>query len=250
MHDSWDFKMRLSTSFLLAAFSLTSAAVLRRETTTPDVHLAVQPRCGSLSGAVADVNAGLRPLNTYKTIVSFGDAYSDGGVQDGSSLKPPVMNYPDPKAGGRMSNGPIWVENLAKSVGATLKDYAASGAVVDSSQYPGTNLDRVNDFSAQANLFIGQGVKYDPDTTLYTVFFGINDFEEGGDLNMVAQNIAYRLVVLSSSPAFARNVLVVDNYGRGTNTSAGEAFKQQVFSALKSLHTLLGMNIGYVDLSM
>lgn len=59
-----------SLVFLLAATSATSAVVVQR--VTSDVHLAVSPKCGTLSGIPADVNAGLRPLNTYKTIVSFG----------------------------------------------------------------------------------------------------------------------------------------------------------------------------------
>ena len=36
------------------------------------IHLAVGPKCGSLSGAPADVNAGLLPLKSYKTLVTFG----------------------------------------------------------------------------------------------------------------------------------------------------------------------------------
>lgn len=52
------------------------------------------------------------------------DAYTDGGVSDGSPLKPAVLIPPNPMAGGRVSNGPVWVENLAASAGASLKDYA------------------------------------------------------------------------------------------------------------------------------
>lgn len=54
------------------------------------------------------------------------DSYTDGGVEDGSPLSPAVLVPPNPKAGGRSSNGPVWVENLATSAGATLKDYAVS----------------------------------------------------------------------------------------------------------------------------
>lgn len=54
------------------------------------------------------------------------DSYTDGGVRDGSPLKPAVLSPPNPRAGGRLSNGPVWVENLASSANATLKDYAVS----------------------------------------------------------------------------------------------------------------------------
>ncbi|RDB28732.1 hypothetical protein Hypma_016099 [Hypsizygus marmoreus] len=238
--------MFFSLGFVFAAISTVSAAVLRRGVT--DVHLAVNPKCGTLSGSPADVNAGLRSLNVYKTIVSFGDAYTDGGVRDGSPLKPAVLVPPSPKAGGRLSNGPIWVENLAKNAGAVLKDYAADGAVVDAGQYPSNkNLNSVNDLIRQINLFIGQGNRPAPDTTLYTLFFGIGDYEEGGDLNIAAQNIIYNILVLSSSPTFARNILIVDNYGRGKKTAAGEAFKQQVFSGVNALRQIAGLNVGFVD---
>lgn len=36
------------------------------------IHLAVTPKCGKLSGVFADVNAGLLPLEHYRTIVAFG----------------------------------------------------------------------------------------------------------------------------------------------------------------------------------
>lgn len=62
--------MLSSLVFVLAATSVTSAIVIQRGKS--DVHLAVSPKCGTLSGIPADVNAGLRPLNNYKTIVSFG----------------------------------------------------------------------------------------------------------------------------------------------------------------------------------
>ncbi|GLB43573.1 putative DASH complex subunit Ask1 [Lyophyllum shimeji] len=240
--------MRFAVSFVLAAISIASAAVVKRDTLS-NVHLAVNPNCGTLSSGVpADVNAGLPHLNTFKTIVSFGDAYSDDGVHDGSTPQPAILSPPNPKAGGRMSNGPVWVENLAKMANATVKDYAASGAVVDASQYPGSSFGGVNDMIGQIYSYIGQANKYDPDTTLYTIFFGMDDFQDGGNLDLVAQNIAYHILALNSSPVFAKNILVVDNYGRGTKTAAGEAYKQEVFSALQSIRGR-GVNVGFVDFS-
>ncbi len=85
------------------------------------------------------------------------DSYTDGGKHDGSPLNAPVLHSPNPSAGGRYTNGPLWAEYLANASGATLKDYAVSvfivnpgfmylsaqvssqmqGAVVDASQWPG-----------------------------------------------------------------------------------------------------------------
>lgn len=54
------------------------------------------------------------------------DGYTDGGKQNGTTLDPAVQSGTDPKAGGRMSNGPLWIEYFADSVGATLMDFAVS----------------------------------------------------------------------------------------------------------------------------
>lgn len=55
------------------------------------------------------------------------------------------------------------------------------------------------------------------------------------------------MLVLSSSPTFAKNFLVVDNYGRGKTTAAGEAYKQEVFSGLNALRSSYGVNVAFVD---
>lgn len=57
------------------------------------------------------------------------DSYSDGGKYDGSALNDPVLHPPNPSAGGRYTNGPIWAEYLANTTGAVLMDYAVSGQV-------------------------------------------------------------------------------------------------------------------------
>jgi hypothetical protein len=45
--------------------------------TNDGIHLAIGPNCGSLSGKFSDVNSRLLEPNLYKTIVSFGDSYSN-----------------------------------------------------------------------------------------------------------------------------------------------------------------------------
>uniref|UniRef100_A0A0W0F2T7 Carbohydrate esterase family 16 protein n=1 Tax=Moniliophthora roreri TaxID=221103 RepID=A0A0W0F2T7_MONRR len=88
------------------------------------IRLAVSPICGSFPGNVADINAGIDP-GRVRTIVSFGDSFTDGGKDDGSPLDPPVIIPPNHKAGGRSTNGPVWVEGVADDMGnATLMDYA------------------------------------------------------------------------------------------------------------------------------
>ena len=58
------------------------------------------------------------------------DSYTDGGRHDGGYLAPAVVVPPDTFAGGRSTNGKVWVEHLADKVGARLMDYAVSSTSV------------------------------------------------------------------------------------------------------------------------
>jgi hypothetical protein len=124
------------------------------------IHLAVGPSCGPLAGTYADVNAGLVP-QSFKTIVSFGvslvsskfqpvfnvtitdhqDSYTDGGIDNGSTLLPPVLIPPDNEAGGRSTNGPVWIEDVASDIGATLMDYAVSNEAIFSTMFVSLGAD-------------------------------------------------------------------------------------------------------------
>ncbi|KAK7040187.1 hypothetical protein VNI00_009993 [Paramarasmius palmivorus] len=238
----------LLSSVLLA--SAVSGTVLPARQSA--VQLAVKPNCGDLSGSPSDVNWGLNSLDYYKTIVAFGDSYTSGSKTDG----------------GRLTNGPLWVENLAAAAGATLQDYAVNGSVVDASQYPNSILPNARDFSASSQYYINYGKKTNPETTLYVIFMGMGDYERRNDvqtillstelynkqpLTTVADTILYNLLRLISPPAFARNILIVDNYGRGTKTAEGEAYKQELFDGVRTLAddfaSQYGLNLGFVDLS-
>ena len=93
----------------------------------------------------------------YRGIVIFGDSLSDTGNA------------------GRYSNGPVWVEHVAASVGAAAKpsaqggsNYAVGGARLQGP--PGSHSLR-----AQADSFLAaHGAKLDP-RTLYIVYGGGND---------------------------------------------------------------------------
>ncbi|KAF8994730.1 carbohydrate esterase family 16 protein [Cyathus striatus] len=215
------------------------------------IHLAVSPACGPLSGAVSDVNAGI-DVKRIKTIVSFGDSYTDGGRDDGGPLAPPVLVPPNPQAGGRSTNGFTWIEHIANDMDATLKDYAQWGACVDLSLWP-SNPRKV-DFIGQMKTFLNQSNQLDPETTLYSIFFGINDYiaslTDGDHMESAAKALINRIDILSSPPTNARSILVVDNYGRGTVAESGETFKKTVFSALHELHyTAKKLDVAYVDFS-
>ncbi|KIY44711.1 carbohydrate esterase family 16 protein [Fistulina hepatica ATCC 64428] len=215
------------------------------------VHLAVTPRCGPLSGTTADVNAGIDPTQ-YKTIVAFGDSYTSGGQDNGSALAPAVIIPPDDEAGGRATNGLLWVEHLAAYMNnATLMDYAVSGACIDLALWPSNPLPY--DFLQQMSLFLNQSNDLDPETTLYTIFFGINDYEasliDGPHMVAAAHVLVEQIQILASPPTNGRSFLVLDDYGRGNHTADGEAFKQTIFSALYDFHQneTLQLNVSFLS---
>ncbi|KAB5593777.1 hypothetical protein CTheo_2746 [Ceratobasidium theobromae] len=203
------------------------------------IHLAIGPTCGipSVNGSVVDVNAGLSALPWYKTIVSFGDSFTSDGKFNGSEPDPAVQTGTSPRYGGRFANGYVWIENLANDTGAHLLDYAVPGAVTDTAIWPSKATE--SSFVQQVAIFQNQSHAFDPATTLYSVFFGINDFSasarDGDHMLEAAEALLGQVELLIESPTNARSFLVIDDYGRGTHTASGLAFKTRVFNGLSSI---------------
>ncbi|GJJ13573.1 hypothetical protein Clacol_007828 [Clathrus columnatus] len=180
------------------------------------IHLAVGPQCGRLSGTVADVNAGLLPLQRYRTIVAFGDSYTDGGTRDGGLRAPAIVIPPNPKAGGRTTNGPVWVKDIGSDTGALVKDYAV-------------------EYSSESRTF------------RYETYLSV-PADEVGNLPKAANTIIEQVTLLTRPPTNARSFLVLDDYGRGTESVAGDAFKQQYYTGLYNLsRTIPGFKAAFVD---
>ncbi|TFK31527.1 hypothetical protein BDQ12DRAFT_748237 [Crucibulum laeve] len=249
--------------FNAIALACSLLTVIRASSIRNDgIHLAVRPKCGCLGGNTSDVNAGLIP-HRFKTIVSFGDSYTDGGKYDGSELLPPIVVPPNPEAGGRSTNGLTWVEQVANDIGAILKDYAVSiidsqiiqsGACINLTLWP-SNPKKV-DFLGQMDTFMAQENQLDPNTTLYSIFFGINDYLasqiDGDHMQAAADTLINQIKVLSSPPTNARSFMVLDDYGRGSKAPSGEAFKQTIFNALHQFHKGINspkLDFAYIDFS-
>jgi len=247
--------MFLTRSILVAfvaSFAAASPFLALRQDDNDGIHLAVSPRCGPLGGNTSDVNAGI-DLKSIKTIVSFGDSYTDGGKHDGSPLLPPIVIPPNPEAGGRSTNGPVWIEDIANDLNATIMDYAVASACVNISLTPDNA--RPVDFLQQMAVFLGQSNNLDSDSTLYTLFFGINDFVDiaidGDHMVEAAQQLLGQIKILASAPTNGRSFLVTDVYGRGTHTPPGEAWKQTIFDGLSAFHkgtdVAAPLNVAFVD---
>ncbi|KAJ7909143.1 carbohydrate esterase family 16 protein [Mycena leptocephala] len=230
---------------LLSVAAAIHVPVVRQ--TNDGVHLAITPACGKLGGTVANTNAGIVTTG-IKTLVAFGDSYTSGGRSDGGTLPAAVLNGTSPRAGGRVTDGPVWAEDLASDLGATIKDYAVSGAVVNVTLWPSKSTQ--TDFLHEAALFLSQKNVLDPTTTIYTVFFGINDFSasstDGNHLPQAAANLLAQIQQLAAAPTNAKNIVVLDDYGRGSHSATGDAWKQAVFTGLSTLRAK-GLNVAFVD---
>ncbi|GAA6051104.1 hypothetical protein JCM3770_004716 [Rhodotorula araucariae] len=125
----------------------------------------------------ADAGSGIS-FDGIDTIFSFGDSYSTVGYKPQFGLKPV------PLLGGTTSGGYNWVQFLAFSHAATNQsyfDFAQSGATVNNSIIHSKHGNVPPSFDEQVaiwNQFFGgknAEVKWTGESSLFTVFFGIND---------------------------------------------------------------------------
>ncbi|KAF7358214.1 hypothetical protein MVEN_00870100 [Mycena venus] len=245
--------------------------------TNDAVHLAITPACGKLGGTFTNANAGVVTTG-IKTLVAFveveahsapswsktssellyqitdtclntrndrPDSYTFGGRSDGGPLSPAVLNDTNPLAGGRGTDGPVWAEDLASDFGATIKDYA----------------ERLRDLALKPPRSLIISLKQFGAVVLNVAHWpnkvGASDFppaslRNGGissaDGNQLPQaaDLLTQIKQLAAAPTYAKNIVVLDDYGRGSHLHTGDAFKQAVFAGLTPLRTQ-GFNVAYVD---
>lgn len=162
-----------------------------------------------LAGLSTQAQAG--PLSS---VVAYGDSLSDNG-----NLYAAVGQPGAPYAGGRRSNGPVAVEQLAATLGVPLVDFAWIGATTGVGNYAdGGTVTNFGAFSlpgmqtvfaaTQASLapFLANG--------LFVVWGGPNDFLAPSPLDATPQDVVQRAVldilgiVGSLETLGAQNILV------------------------------------------
>ncbi|HEY6414266.1 MAG TPA: SGNH/GDSL hydrolase family protein [Edaphobacter sp.] len=173
--------------------------------------------------AIALVLLAFQPLNanastpTYDAIYVFGDSYCDVGnifflTKGADPISPPYYN-------GRFSNGPIWVEHVASSMGLPMKaallggtDYAFGGAHV-TGPVP-TAAGDIPSVPQQVGLYLSQhNGKADPNA-LYILEGGGNDIIDATGES--PQQVGFQIALgLSESElllrrAGAKNFLIPD----------------------------------------
>ncbi|TPX69454.1 hypothetical protein SpCBS45565_g02444 [Spizellomyces sp. 'palustris'] len=118
-----------------------------------------------------------RDSQPVKTVVVFGDSFSDTGNIERIYGFPAAPYYQ-----GRFSNGLVWVEYIAQALNnATMVNQAYGGAVANRQNLPlgasTRNSTYPPDVNEQLAWYLGNTTALpDPTTTLYPIFVGANDY--------------------------------------------------------------------------
>lgn len=151
-----------------------------------------------------------RPIDAapFTSLVIFGDSLSDVGNIASSSfdIYPGRYYYED-----RFSNGPVWVETLATSLGLPVTQRSTAGG--DNFAYGGAQTSgtagiegiAIRDVDEQVTQYLGART-VDP-TALYVVYAGSNDFI-GGQTNVATPAARLETDLSRLIAAGARNFLV------------------------------------------
>jgi outer membrane lipase/esterase len=207
---------------------------------------------------------------TYSGLYSFGGSMSDQGNLWVASLgkTPPSPPY----ASGRFSNGPVWVEDIAASLGLPVLTARAAGgtnyAFGGAETHGGTsNLD---DLPGQLAQFLHDNGGKVPADGLYVLSVGSNDLLNAMQAThspaMLAQQVAFASsnaisIITRMAGAGARHILVatVADLGRVPQAAALSAqvragltqmartFDSQVATGLAALAASSGASISIVD---
>lgn len=139
------------------------------------------------------------PVFAFSTIVAYGDSLTDDGAFSGLGFWNGIV---------RLTDGAIWVETLADSLGCELMDTAFAGAT--------TGLDNLYVFQNKTGLQWQIDTlqpllndRIDMDSTLFTVWAGGNDFFKGRENTPAAANVALaleKLVDFGAGSLFTANL--------------------------------------------
>jgi phospholipase/lecithinase/hemolysin len=184
------------------------------------------------------VSAPLAQADSFSSVIVYGDSLSDNGNLFAVSGFPPPPYYQ-----GRLSNGPVAVEQLASQLGVPLHDFAYAGATTGIGNYsdggtqtsaglfglPGMKVELASSASLLATPIVP--------TSLFVVWGGANDFTIGGSAPVAVQNVD--TIVASLLSVGATHILVPGLPDLGLTpeymgVAAATAYSQQFNSLLQA----------------
>ncbi|KAA1082507.1 hypothetical protein PGT21_005743 [Puccinia graminis f. sp. tritici] len=208
--------------------------------------MAVEPQCGGFnSRGFVNFNGGIK-FAQIKTIYSFGDSWSSNGRYDGSPASPAVRQDTNPMYGRRASNGPMWTEFLASNQ-RTLRNYAIGGATVNHHLWKARAMK--SDMVGQVDKFLSQRLPIDTESSLATIFYGINDYSSSAEGPGTLEQAAGWLLEETERliGAGLKQFIVVAPY---FNRSRINNFNNIVWNGFKNLkQSRRGIKFAYIDLS-
>lgn len=141
--------------------------------------------------------------NQINRMVAFGDSLSDTG----NIFNAAQWRFPNPNSWflGHFSNGFVWTEYIANAKNLPLYNWAVGGAA-GTNQY--VALTGVYDQVTSYLTYMKMAKNYNPENTLFTLEFGLNDFmnynREVGDVKADYSSSLVRL-----TDAGAKNILLM-----------------------------------------
>lgn len=209
-------------------------------------------------GAVATLSLAQVSHAAFSQVVTFGDSLSDAG---NVFLATGGATPPAPYFGGRFSNGLIWTENLATSLGLAAPTPSLAGGTANNFGGARTLVDgAVPSTATQAAGYIGANSGAIDPNALYTVWSGGNDVNFGSstnDLSVVpaaANGVA--TIVQDLINAGAKSIMVVNlpdigltPLGQDSGNPAGATFLSNFFNS--TLDTALaGLTLGSANVEL
>ena len=180
--------------------------------------------------------------NSFNRIVAFGDSLSDtGNLYNASQWLFPNSNS---WFGGNFSNGFVWTEYLAVNMEIPLYNWAIGGAA-GSDQYK-----ELKGVSSQIDSYVSYMKKaknYDPEHTLFTLEFGLNDLMiYGRDVYKIKADLSRALTKLTENGAKSIIVMLLPDVSRAPQfKNATAEFREKLAKDIKELNKFLIQHTGH-----
>ena len=184
----------------------------------------------------------------FSSVIVYGDSLSDNGNLYALSGYPPPPYYQ-----GRLSNGPVAVEQLAANLGVPLHDFAYIGATTGVGNYSDGGTQTTVGYAGlpglEGELALSAPLLTSPlvSTSLFVVWGGANDFITGGSPLTAASNIDAIVATLEGDgathilvPGVPNLGLTPEFYGSNVATAYSIAFNT-------TLQATLPQGATYVD---